>query len=292
MQNDPDKKWSKVVLPCILLWYGDQANVWSIKEADLEDVIVNVVCYVYPSLVGDESNLVQMQHGGCIYDLAVQRLSRWQHVIGNAAGHLVLKHLNEEAPIQGLTKEQLASHLLEDRRFAYKGFDIESMAFQSSLLLLLLGSTHLHDTAGWVEVPEMDLLAKCDHGIKGVLALCTAALERALTLVQEGRLDTVVDEEAQAAAVAGQEQPLSLNQATGKLSTKGSAFSHQNWGGHTTSYYKSIATRDADALGDIVAKALIHLATHRDDDAPFATLISPNGLDDPRANMCRHLLII
>ncbi|KAN0096961.1 hypothetical protein V8E55_001407, partial [Tylopilus felleus] len=300
MQNNPDKKWSKVVLPCILLWYGDQANVWSIKKADLDDIIINVVCYVYPSLVGDKSNLVQMQHGGCIYDLVY-------------------------------------------RRFIYEGFDIESMAFQSSLLLTLLGFTHLHDTAiskttlvcavckvlemgdlsvemavqtvqtrvvllmvGWVEVPGMDLLAKCDHGIKGVLALCTAALEHALTLVQEGRLDTVVDEEAQVATVARQEvvdtsirsirsnrkQPLSLNQATGKLSTKGSAFSHQNWGGHMTSYYKSIATRDADVLGDIVAKALIHLAIHHDDDALFATLISPNGLDDPRANMCRHLLII
>ena len=125
----------------------------------------------------------------------------------------MLKHLNEEAPIQGLTKEQLTSHLLEDRRFIYEGFDIESMAFQSSLLLTLLGFTHLHDTAiskttlvcavckvlemgdlsvemavqtvqtrvvllmvGWVEVPGMDLLAKCDHEIKGVLALCTAAV--------------------------------------------------------------------------------------------------------------------
>ena len=74
MQNNPNKKWSKVVLPCILLWYEDQANVWSIKKADLEDVIINVVCYVYPSLVGDKSNLVQMQHGGCIYDLVCTAL--------------------------------------------------------------------------------------------------------------------------------------------------------------------------------------------------------------------------
>ena len=74
MQNNPNKKWSKVVLPCILLWYGDQANVWSIKKADLEDVIINVVCYVYSSLVGDKSNLVQMQHGGCIYDLVCTAL--------------------------------------------------------------------------------------------------------------------------------------------------------------------------------------------------------------------------
>ena len=53
---------------------------------------------------------------------------------------------------------------------------------------------------GWKSL-EMDLLAKCDHGIKGVLALCTVAvsklsygvqmtytlqLEHALTLAQEG----------------------------------------------------------------------------------------------------------
>ena len=124
----------------------------------------------------------------------------------------------------------------------------------------------------------------------------TLQLEHALTLVQEGRLDTVVDEEAQVATVARQEvvdtfirsirsnrkQPLSLNQATGKLSTKGSAFSHQNWSSHMTLYYKSIATWDADVLGDIVAKALIYLAIHCDDDVLHSLYFAPILFAIPR----------
>lgn len=170
---------------------------------------------------------------------------------------------------EGLTKEEVATDLLTGRAFAYENFDPTGSepdnfdkAFQSDLMLSLLGTTHLQDTIGWVEAPGFDLLAACDHGIRGVLALCTAAvisffcvspttlttlqqLERALKLAEEGRLGVIVDQEA---LTEGQEavdahpvrgmrmnhkQPRMLNQATGKASTKGTAFSHQNWGSQT-----------------------------------------------------------
>lgn len=117
---------------------------------------------------------------------AVQRLIRWRHVIGNAAGHIILKHLNENISDQpaDMTKEDLATHLMTLRAFAYEDFDPSdrSKAFQSPLIFALLGTTHMQDTIGWVEVPGFDMLAKCDHGIRGVLALCMAAVWQAAAI--------------------------------------------------------------------------------------------------------------
>lgn len=122
-------------------------------------------------------------------------------------------------------------------------------------------------------------------------------LERALKLAQEGRLDVIVNEpEAQEAQVdvhptrgirTNRKQPRTLNQATGKMSTKDSAFSHHNWGGQTGSYQLSIAKRSDKVLGDIVAETLMYLATNRDDEALCASVIAPDVLD-PRAQMCKY----
>lgn len=91
----------------------------------------------------------------------------------------MLKHLNKNAS-EEISKEDVATNLLTLRAFAYEDFDPSdaSKAFHSPLIYSLLGTTHLQDTLGWVEVPGLDLLAKCDHGIKGVLALCTAAVSK------------------------------------------------------------------------------------------------------------------
>lgn len=123
---------------------------------------------------------------------AVQRLTRWRYVIGNAASHIVLKHINEH--ISGLnlfedslpTREEVATDLLTLQAFAYEDFipTDRQKAFWSPLILSLLGTTHLQDTHGWVEVPGLDLQGKCDHGIRGVLALCTVAVREILLATQ------------------------------------------------------------------------------------------------------------
>jgi len=84
-------------------------------------------------------------------------------------------------------------------------------------------------------------------------------------------------------------QPRSLNKASGKVSTKGVAFSHQNWGGQTASYYQSIANRSEDVLNDIIAGALIWLATHDDPMLPVPGCDSTGNELDPRAVMCSLL---
>ena len=80
-----------------------------------------------------------------------------------------------------------------------------------------------------------------------------------------GKLEITQDqdngEEPIASSLCNQKQPQTVNKATGKSSTKGTAFSLQNWGGQTLSYYNSISNRSMNTLGNIVAGALCSLAT-------------------------------
>ena len=121
-------------------------------------------------------------------------------------------------------------------------------------------------------------------------------LECALKLAQDGQLDVVVNQEAQEAASdthptrgirTNRRLLQTRNQATGKLSTKGSAFSYQNWGGQTLLFYQSIEKWDAQMLGQIVTMALEDLVIHRDDNAWFTSVVAPDELDS-RAQMCKQ----
>lgn len=221
-----------------------------------------------------------------------------------------MDNLDEE-----ITTTEMAVQLLEDRAFAYKDFDSTDKlsAFQSPPLLRLLGLTHLQDTAGWVDVPGLDLPSKCNYGVTGALALCTAAvctdffgyrstklttsqqLERAFQLAATGKLDITQNqddgEELTISSRYNQRQPRTLNKATGKSSTKGTAFSLQNWGGQTLSYYNAISGRRVDTLGAIVAGALCSLATT---DSPISGSSEQSLVDqlelDPRAQMCMLIM--
>ena len=117
-----------------------------------------------------------------------------------------------------------------------------------------------------------------------------------MKLAQDRQLDIVVDQEAQEAA--SDTHPTrgiwtncrllrTQNQATGKLSTKGSAFSHQNWGGQTLLFYQSIKKWNAQMLGQIVTMVLEDLVIHKDDNARFASVVAPDELDS-RAQMCKQ----
>ena len=90
---------------------------------------------------------------------------------------MVLQHINKTA-IADKSRESIVTRLLFKQAFAYKSFKVAGPleAFMSPPILFLLKMTHLQDTFGWVKVPRLNLNAKCDHRIKGMLALCTVAV--------------------------------------------------------------------------------------------------------------------
>lgn len=66
LQDDPEDKWSNVVLPCLLLWCGDQTNIWTITDNDLTRVLATIIRHVYPSFDVRQSDIT---HGSAIYNL-------------------------------------------------------------------------------------------------------------------------------------------------------------------------------------------------------------------------------
>ena len=69
MRNNREDKFTKVVLPSLLLWYGDHKDVWSISEEELLSTLKAIVKVVYPAY-GD---LDMITHRSTIYGL-VRRL--------------------------------------------------------------------------------------------------------------------------------------------------------------------------------------------------------------------------
>ena len=43
-----DRRWSKNVLPTLLLWLGDQPNVWSVPEEDLIHTLREITKVIFP----------------------------------------------------------------------------------------------------------------------------------------------------------------------------------------------------------------------------------------------------
>ncbi|KAH0827333.1 hypothetical protein J3R83DRAFT_3961 [Lanmaoa asiatica] len=313
LQEDIQDKSTKVVLPSLVLWYGDQENVWSYSKEELTHMLISIICIMYPTF--DEFDKVG--YGSTIYALATHRLSRWRNTCSSTAVNLIVKFLREN-PIKGLTSCETATFLLDNRAFAYEDFDSSdsTKAFCSFFVLSLLGA-HLQQISGWVDVPCLDLRAKADYGVKGVLALSTATLEHALKCAVDGKLDkelgitatesdqdeeasTSTDEGTVATASANKgkhlglknsnlkaKTPRQLNKATGKESTSCNAFSQQNWGGQMAAYYKSIAACNADELNNIIASVLRLMATTQDNRMTLepSTFIQPEL--DPRAQMCK-----
>ena len=47
-----DRKWSKNVLLTLLLWLGDQPNIWSVPEGDLMHTLREIIKVIFPKFAG------------------------------------------------------------------------------------------------------------------------------------------------------------------------------------------------------------------------------------------------
>jgi len=44
-----ERKWTKKFLPTLLIWLGDQPNVWAVPEDDLTHALREIIKVVYPT---------------------------------------------------------------------------------------------------------------------------------------------------------------------------------------------------------------------------------------------------
>ncbi|KIM51510.1 hypothetical protein SCLCIDRAFT_44625, partial [Scleroderma citrinum Foug A] len=137
-----DRRWSKNMLPTLLLWLGDQPNVWSIPEEDLIHALREITKVIFPKFT----------------DL--------QDIHPNMPIFSLVSHLALDITI-----------LTTDRAFAYNGMKSEDQekAFRSTFVFQLLANAHLHVCFRSVDVPALQLLVETNRA-RGAIALCVTAV--------------------------------------------------------------------------------------------------------------------
>ncbi|KIK12002.1 hypothetical protein PISMIDRAFT_41825, partial [Pisolithus microcarpus 441] len=119
------RKWAKIFLPTLLLWVGDQPNIWSIPEDNIVHALREIIKVVYPTFMA-------------LDDICPNT------PIFSVVCHFILCDTTCEA-------------LLCKRAFAYEDLDSSNLdkAFHGAFILQLLANAHLHSCAGSVDVPAL-----------------------------------------------------------------------------------------------------------------------------------------
>ncbi|KIM63521.1 hypothetical protein SCLCIDRAFT_24189 [Scleroderma citrinum Foug A] len=157
-----DRKWLKNVLPTLLLWLGDQPNIWSVPEGDLMHALREIIKVIFLKFTG----LQDIRPNMPIFSLANNRLSTWHHSVGSTAIAMLDCFFADDP--SAIIKET-CNVLLTNRAFAYEGMKSKD-----------------------VNVPALQLSVETNRA-RGAIALCVAVLEHAFKLVKAGVTSNVTD---------------------------------------------------------------------------------------------------
>ncbi|KAI6025254.1 hypothetical protein BKA83DRAFT_90223, partial [Pisolithus microcarpus] len=141
------RKWAKLFLPTLLLWIGDQPNVWSVPEDNLVHALTEIAKVVYPTF----NTLDDIRPNMPIF--AVVRVLFLCDTV-------LMCCIGKSTPV-----------------FAYEDLDSSSAdkAFHGAFVLQLLANAHLRSCAGSVDVPPLGLTPKT-YKARGAIALCVTAV--------------------------------------------------------------------------------------------------------------------
>ncbi|KAG1747267.1 uncharacterized protein EDB91DRAFT_1079861 [Suillus paluster] len=153
---------------------------------------------------------------------------------------------------------------------------------------LLLGTAHLNAISGYVEVPNLDTHALATGATKmsGVIAICAAAIERALGMFTNKNLKAkdILVSSARGKLVIKLLKV--LNKVTGKMTNAPFLFSAARWAKVTTSFIKSISSKPAGYVETTVQMA--HACTALNDaiESQQDSLNDDESEDDECAMLC------
>ncbi|KAI6011236.1 hypothetical protein PISMIDRAFT_112320 [Pisolithus microcarpus 441] len=147
-----DRKWTKQVLPALVMWARSLGNPWVIPDQDLMQALQTIIITVNPNF-GD---LTAIHPGAPVFVLV---------------------------PFSFTCNE-----LLDGLAFLYQDLDPSKPenAYQSQFLLQLLAHTHLWPCVGCPDIPKLDTSALKEHSVKGALSLSCAAVSNIFNLVARG----------------------------------------------------------------------------------------------------------
>ncbi|KAG1813069.1 hypothetical protein DFJ58DRAFT_740122 [Suillus subalutaceus] len=260
-----DQCWTKEFLPTVMLWAGSYDDIWNIPDEELNITIV---------------------HGGVIHSLTAQHISKWCSNFGSTGIVIVLDFLMQNSDCNPV---QLAKSLIADYAFLFKDPDNPSplTTYRSPFVLQLLGTAHLNAINGYVEVPKLDTHTLTTRGMLGVIALCAAAIKRALNMFMD---DVLKVKQVLASGSRGKlaiKLPKLLNKTTGKMTNAPFLFSGARWTKITTSFIKSISSKPAGYVETTIQMA--HACTTLKDtmDTPHGLLDNEESEDNEHAVLCK-----
>ncbi|KAG2339140.1 hypothetical protein BDR05DRAFT_1003678 [Suillus weaverae] len=235
-----DQRWAKKYLPTFMLWAGSYEDLWTIPD----DILLLHAQLIF-NAVFKELNIT-IVHGGVIHSLTAQRISEWHSNFSLTGLVIIMDFLSRNSDCNSV---QLATHLLADYAFLFEDPDKPSplMTYRSPFVLQLLGTAHLNAISGYVDIPDLDTHTLATRAIRmsGVIALCAAAIERALGMFMNKNLKV---KDILVTSCRGKlviKLPKVLNKVTGKMTNALFLFSAARWGKVTASFIKSISSKPA-----------------------------------------------
>ncbi|KAF9222236.1 hypothetical protein BS17DRAFT_839272 [Gyrodon lividus] len=278
-----DQRWSRSFISTATLWCSVQPNMWSVPEDKLASALDAIFKVVYPGIK------YKVTTSGSIFSVTLQQLSEWWSGFGSTTLAMLIdffSKLDDDVNIHGVAEDLMTSYafLQEDPDFPQ-----EEGMFRSTFLLELIGSTHLSNITGFVEVPRWDVqgMAREKNG-EGIIAMASAALERAVKFIAQGTIDV---EQVLADMANGPDSkmkiklPKVLNKLTGHESSAPFQFLATNWNGDTAAYREAIQKRGQAFACSVFTAAQAHKGTKSgtgsDADA------SESGIVNPCALLCK-----
>ncbi|KAF8834004.1 hypothetical protein BDN67DRAFT_985639 [Paxillus ammoniavirescens] len=176
--------WRRRVIPTLCLWAGAQSDVWNISKPQIAEALGHILPVVFPDQLSLTQNLNTQSK---LVSIAYQQLCEWRHGVGSAAIALFTTFFADSSPDEAKTA---SSSLLEHLIFLYEDLDNTNpkKAFCSELMVQLPATTYLPAIKGFVQVPELDTVGLAHSGVKGIIGLCGAALERGLHLIKDSEI--------------------------------------------------------------------------------------------------------
>ncbi|KAI6036963.1 hypothetical protein PISMIDRAFT_108813 [Pisolithus microcarpus 441] len=265
-----DSRWSRRLVGTVTLWAGAQPNVWVIPEESLVATVQIVWNTVFPHVK------YRVTPDGSVMAIIQQRLAEWRSGIGSTAICIVIDFFSKLDDDMDIVTT--AEGLLEDYAFLCEtpGNPSSEGMFRSPFLIKLLGTAHLNDIMGYVDIPQLgtkELAAGKD--MAGIVGMASAALERAVKYIVEGIID--VDK-----------LPRVLNKATGKSTSTSFNFSWSNWGVKSMAYRDSVAKRGPEWLRTTIEAA--QQSCQLKVAATSSATTDDHGMDgvNPRALLCKY----
>ncbi|KAF8837066.1 hypothetical protein BDN67DRAFT_1014158 [Paxillus ammoniavirescens] len=254
-----DHRWSRSFISTATLWCSIQPNMWSVPEEQLVSALQAIFNVEYPGIK------YQVTTSGSVFSVTLQRLSEWQSGFGSTALAMLIdffSKLDDDINIHSVAEVLKTG-------YAFLQEDPDSLQeegmYHSTFLLELIASTHLSNIVGFVEVPGWDVWGMASgKNSEGVIAMASAALERAVKFIAKGTINVEQVLADMANSPDGKMKiklPKVLNKHTGCKTSAPFQFSSANWNSDTAAYQESIRKRGQAFVHSVCTAAQAHKGT-------------------------------